>query len=168
MLQRVFQSFINETFWDLLNQYVYIDDILKYSKSREQHMIHVRTVLLNTAPVVFQGRKMWATLFQNIFLGIHNQFWGGSDDQNKVKEVTQWPSPKTIKDLKTKDRNFHLHLQTFLEITGWWLPCSPPFYAENPSSSVGVMLHRSLSRIWKEGSQQPRFSGTPTLNSLLL
>lgn len=42
----VFQSFINEIFRDLLNQYVvaFIDDILIYSKSEVEHN-HVRTVL---------------------------------------------------------------------------------------------------------------------------
>lgn len=43
----VFQSFINEIFRDLLNQYVvaYIDNILIYSKSEEEHILHARTVL---------------------------------------------------------------------------------------------------------------------------
>jgi len=42
----VFQSFINEIFRDLLNQYViaYID-ILIYSKSEEEHINHVKTIL---------------------------------------------------------------------------------------------------------------------------
>lgn len=43
----VFQSFINEIFKDIMNKYVvaYIDDILVYSKSEEEHKSHVRTVL---------------------------------------------------------------------------------------------------------------------------
>uniref|UniRef100_A0A8C1UCL9 ribonuclease H n=1 Tax=Cyprinus carpio TaxID=7962 RepID=A0A8C1UCL9_CYPCA len=43
----VFQSFINEIFRDLLNQYViaYIDDILIYSKSEAEYINHVKTVL---------------------------------------------------------------------------------------------------------------------------
>ncbi|KAK3545878.1 hypothetical protein QTP70_016572 [Hemibagrus guttatus] len=43
----VFQSFINEIFRDIMNKYVvaYIDDILIYSKSEEEHQGHVRTVL---------------------------------------------------------------------------------------------------------------------------
>ncbi len=43
----VFQSFINEIFRDMLNQYVivYIDDILIYSKSEDEHIKHVQTIL---------------------------------------------------------------------------------------------------------------------------
>ncbi|XP_051515410.1 uncharacterized protein LOC127418721 [Myxocyprinus asiaticus] len=43
----VFQSFINDIFRDILNQYViaYIDDILIYSKSEAEHIEHVQNIL---------------------------------------------------------------------------------------------------------------------------
>lgn len=43
----VFQAFANDVFRDMLNQYVmvYIDDILVYSDSQEDHVTQVRTVM---------------------------------------------------------------------------------------------------------------------------
>jgi hypothetical protein len=43
----VFQHFINDIFHDLLDIYVivYLDDILIFSKSREEHVGHVKEVL---------------------------------------------------------------------------------------------------------------------------
>ena len=42
-----FQALVNEVFSDLLDSFVaiYLDDIMIYSKTLEEHQIHVRTVL---------------------------------------------------------------------------------------------------------------------------
>lgn len=44
----VFQGLVNVVLWDMLNHFVfvYIDDILMFSKSLEDHVQHVRAVLL--------------------------------------------------------------------------------------------------------------------------
>ncbi|KAL0199135.1 hypothetical protein M9458_007675, partial [Cirrhinus mrigala] len=43
----VFQAFINDTFRDMLNRWVivYIDDILIFSDTMDQHIQHVRVIL---------------------------------------------------------------------------------------------------------------------------
>ncbi len=71
----VFQSFINEIFWDLLSQYVvaYIDDILIYSKTEKEHITHVRTVLkwLLENQLYVKAEKCEFHVKQTIFLGYH-------------------------------------------------------------------------------------------------
>jgi hypothetical protein len=43
----VFQDLMNDIFWDLLDVHViiYLDDILIFSKSKEEHPAHVKEVL---------------------------------------------------------------------------------------------------------------------------
>ncbi|KAK3509718.1 hypothetical protein QTP70_008464 [Hemibagrus guttatus] len=72
----VFQSMVNEIFRDLLNQCViaYIDDILIYSSTREDHMHHVQTVLtclMSLGYVLSPGMVEM--------------------DQSNVQAVTDWP-----------------------------------------------------------------------------
>lgn len=100
----VFQSFINEIFRDLLDQYVvaYIDDILIYSKSEEDHIGHVRTVLerLLTNHLYVKAEKCEFHVKQTSFLGYHISHRGVKMDESKVKAVTEWHTPSTIKELQ--------------------------------------------------------------------
>ena len=43
----VFQTLVNDVLWDMINQYVfvYLDDILIFSRSPEEDMVHVWKVL---------------------------------------------------------------------------------------------------------------------------
>ncbi|KAK3507946.1 hypothetical protein QTP70_005050 [Hemibagrus guttatus] len=83
----VFQALINEVFRDLLGRSViaYIDDILVYSASMEEHVIQVREVTFLGYVISRQGVEM---------------------DAVKVQAVTGWPEPSTARTafLQLKDR----------------------------------------------------------------
>ncbi|KAL0160767.1 hypothetical protein M9458_044492 [Cirrhinus mrigala] len=100
----VFQSFINEIFKDILNQYViaYIDDILIYSKTEAEHVQHVRTVLsrLLENQLYVKAEKCEFHVPQTTFLGYQVSPHGVKMDTTKVKAVTEWPQPTTIKELQ--------------------------------------------------------------------
>ncbi|KAL0173249.1 hypothetical protein M9458_033560, partial [Cirrhinus mrigala] len=100
----VFQCFINEIFRDLLNKYViaYIDDILIYSKSAEEHVYHVRTVLtrLLKNQLYVKAEKCEFHVPQTSFLGYHISHQGVKMDMAKVQAVTEWPQPSTVKELQ--------------------------------------------------------------------
>ena len=84
---------------------VYFDDILVYSKSLEKHVDHLKSVL-----EVLRKEKLFANLKKCSFCDEQVNFLGyvvGANglemDEEKVKAIKEWPTPKTI----SKVRSFH-------------------------------------------------------------
>ncbi|KAK3545138.1 hypothetical protein QTP70_001438 [Hemibagrus guttatus] len=100
----VFQALINGVFRDLLGRgvIVYIDDILVYSTSMEDHIRQVREILasLQRHHLFVKLEKCefhWTTV---TFLGYVISPRGVEMDTNKVRAVLEWPAPATIKELQ--------------------------------------------------------------------
>uniref|UniRef100_A0A4W5N4N7 ribonuclease H n=1 Tax=Hucho hucho TaxID=62062 RepID=A0A4W5N4N7_9TELE len=100
----IFQSFINEIFKDLLNQFViaYIDDILIYSRSEAEHINHVKIVLsrLLNNQLYVKAEKCEFHVKQTSFLGYRISHHGVKMEEVKVQAVTEWPQPTTVKELQ--------------------------------------------------------------------
>uniref|UniRef100_A0A2N9HNA1 Uncharacterized protein n=1 Tax=Fagus sylvatica TaxID=28930 RepID=A0A2N9HNA1_FAGSY len=84
---------------------VYFDDILVYSKSLDQHIDHLHCVL-----AVLRKEKLYANLKKCsfcldkvVFLGYVVSGKGIAVDEEKVKAIKEWPTPKSI----TEVRSFH-------------------------------------------------------------
>lgn len=95
----VFQAFVNNILRDLLNQsvIVYIDDILVYSDSIEDHVQHVKTVLKRLIQYQLYA-KLEKCKFHHtsiVFLGYIIDSQGVAMDKSKVTAVLNWPQPKT-------------------------------------------------------------------------
>ncbi len=99
----VFQAFINDVFRDMLNQWVivYIDDILIYSETYEEHVIHVRTVLKRLLQHQLYAKAEKCEFHQETisFLGYIISSGGVAMDEQKVQAVVNWPQPTTLKEL---------------------------------------------------------------------
>ncbi|KAK3515182.1 hypothetical protein QTP70_009592 [Hemibagrus guttatus] len=119
----VFQSFINEIFRDILNKYVvaYIDDILIYSKSEEEHQGHVRTVLtrLLENQLYVKAEKCEFHVQRTSFLGYNVSCQGVEMGNSKITAVTEWPRPTTVKELQRflGFANFYRHFIRNYSIT---------------------------------------------------
>ncbi|KAK3512201.1 hypothetical protein QTP70_000471 [Hemibagrus guttatus] len=100
----VFQALINEVFRDLLGRSViaYIDDILVYSASMEEHVIQVREVLarLQQHHLYVKLEKCEFHRSQVTFLGYVISHQGVEMDTVKVQAVTGWPEPSTVRELQ--------------------------------------------------------------------
>ncbi|XP_053499602.1 uncharacterized protein LOC128619445 [Ictalurus furcatus] len=100
----VFQCLINDVLRDMLGHHViaYIDDILIYSDSREEHVHHVRQVLqrLLRHQLYVKAEKCEFHRTTIAFLGYVISPEGISMDQEKVQAVVSWPTPTTIKELQ--------------------------------------------------------------------
>ncbi|KAH9668398.1 Endonuclease [Citrus sinensis] len=84
---------------------VYFDDILIYSKGLDEHIEHLQSVL-----TVLRKEKLYANLKkcsfctnQIVFLGYVVSAKGIEVDEEKVKAIKEWPTPKSVSEV----RSFH-------------------------------------------------------------
>lgn len=99
---QTFQRFIDEVLRGLDFCYGYIDDILLFSESEEQHKQHLRQlfqrlheygVLINTSKCVFGVPRV-------TFLGYTVSAAGVQPLDTKVQAIQEYPVPKTVKELR--------------------------------------------------------------------
>ncbi|KAJ3684341.1 hypothetical protein LUZ61_013505 [Rhynchospora tenuis] len=108
-----FQTLMNTLFKPLLRQYVlvFFDDILVYSKTLEDHILHVQTVLQillnNQLKAKLSKCEFGTTKIEYLGHIISNQ--GVATDPAKVESMQNWPTPKSVKELRG-----------FLGLTGYY------------------------------------------------
>jgi hypothetical protein len=84
---------------------VYFDDILIYSKEIDEHISHLRQVLdvLRKESLYANLKKCDFCMDRIVFLGYVVSAKGIEMDEAKVKAIQEWPTPKSITDV----RSFH-------------------------------------------------------------
>jgi hypothetical protein len=109
----VFMEYMNRIFHAYLDHFVvvFIDDILIYSKSEEEHAEHLNIVLQ-----MLKEKKLYAKLSKCEFWSNEVSFLGhiisgsGIDvDPSKVDAVSQWETPKSV-----------IEVRSFLRLAGYY------------------------------------------------
>jgi hypothetical protein len=99
-----FQRFINEVLQEYLHSFViaYLDDILIFSKEKEEHVQHVSKVLkkLQEANIKLKLKKCEFHVQETEFLGHWISAEGIHMDQNKVNAILEWPQPENVKQVQ--------------------------------------------------------------------
>jgi hypothetical protein len=99
-----FQALINNTLREYLDEFcmAYLDDILIFSDTYEQHVKHVRMVLakLEKADLPVKLSKCEFHKSEVQFLGYRVSSEGLSPDPRKVQAVEEWPEPTTMNDVQ--------------------------------------------------------------------
>ena len=82
---------------------MYFDDILIYSKSREQHLDHLTQVCTTLRNESLYGNLKKCYFFTDkvVFLGFIVSFEGVSIDPQKVQAIVDWPKPKNIHEIRS-------------------------------------------------------------------
>ncbi|MBW0571496.1 hypothetical protein O181_111211 [Austropuccinia psidii MF-1] len=100
-----FQNLVNDIFQDLLDVFVvvYLDDIMVFSKSEEEHVTHVSTVLsrLRANNLFAKASKCLFHVSSVEYLGYVVSSEGLKMDQAKVQQILNWPPPRNLKALQS-------------------------------------------------------------------
>ncbi|KAL2095578.1 hypothetical protein ACEWY4_007726 [Coilia grayii] len=100
----IFQGLVNDVLRDMLDRFVfvYLDDILIFSKDLEEHKQHVRLVLrrLLENSLFVKAEKCEFHAKSVAFLGYIVAEGAIQMDPTKVSAVTSWPVPKNRKQLQ--------------------------------------------------------------------
>ncbi|WVZ67898.1 hypothetical protein U9M48_016915, partial [Paspalum notatum var. saurae] len=115
-----FQDAMNSTLAPYLRQFVlvFFDDILIYSPSLEDHIIHLRLVfeLLAQDSWKIKLSKCEFAQQQIQYLGHVVSAQGVSTDPSKVSAIASWPTPASVKELRS-----------FLGLAGYYRKFVPHF-----------------------------------------
>jgi hypothetical protein len=108
-----FQSLMNEIFKESLRRYVlvFFDDILIYSKTWAEHLIHLQKVLeiLRDNQLFVRREKCQFGQDTISYLGHIISSKGVAMDHDKISAMVQWPKPGSVKALRG-----------FLGLTGYY------------------------------------------------
>ncbi|KAL2225524.1 UNVERIFIED_CONTAM: Retrovirus-related Pol polyprotein from transposon 17.6 [Sesamum indicum] len=135
MHQRHSWALMNRTFQEYLDHFiiVFIDDILVYSKDRDEHEQHLRIILQ-----ILKEKELYAKLSKC-------EFWVSGDgvmpDPSKVKAIMEWRVPKNATEVRS-----------FLGLAGYYRR-----FVEGFSIIAGPLtklLRKGVEFQWTEQCQQ--------------
>jgi Reverse transcriptase (RNA-dependent DNA polymerase) len=102
-----FQIFMNDTFYDLLDQFVaaYLNNLIIYTESDhlEDHIAQVREVLLQCRNNGLFANVKKCEFHVNIieYVGYIISPAGLSMDPAKIQAIEDWPVPRTVKEVQS-------------------------------------------------------------------
>jgi hypothetical protein len=155
-----FMNMMNKVFMDELDKFVvvFIDDILIYLETTEEHEKHLRTVLeklrQNQLYAKFEMCEFW--LEKVAFLSHVLTADGVAMDPSKIEAVAEWKQPQNVSDIRS-----------FLGLAGYY-----PRFIENFTKIAKPMielLHKNTPFVWNEACEQSfqelkkRLTTTPIL-----
>ena len=100
-----FQRLMNQIFREELDAFVlvYLDDMLIFSRTLEEHIQHIRKALkrLRAAKIYAKLHKCEFFKTKVEYLGFDVSPQGVQPNPNKVKAVVEWPQPSSVKDVRS-------------------------------------------------------------------
>ena len=141
----VFMDLMNRIFQPYLDQFVivFIDDILIYSGSKEDHEEHLRVVLQilreNKLYAKFSKCQFW--LDSVAFLGHVISAEGVSVDPQKIKAIVNWKPPTNVNEIRN-----------FLGLAGYYRKFVEGF--SKLAAPLTKLTRKEEKFVWSEACQQ--------------
>ncbi|MBW0567022.1 hypothetical protein O181_106737 [Austropuccinia psidii MF-1] len=154
-----FQNLVNDIFQDLLDAYavVYLDDIMVFSKSEEEHVTHVPTV-----PSRLRANNLFAKASKCLFhvssveyLGYVVSSEGLKMGQANIQQILNWPLPRNLKAL-----------QSFLGFANFYLRFIKN-YSKKISSLTSFLKKDSCFPLNEEALSQFHHHSNPSLPTIV-
>ena len=100
-----FQRLMNNLFKEDLDAFVavYLDDILIFSQTLQEHIIHIRQALEKLRQAKMYARLHKCSFFQERveYLGFEVSAQGVQPSPEKVRTIVEWPRPQSVKDVRS-------------------------------------------------------------------
>jgi hypothetical protein len=140
-----FQHFINDTLQEYLNVFctTYLNEILIYSDTMEEHREHVWQVLeaLQQAGILLRAEKCEFFTQKTTYISLIVSPKGISMDSKKTAAIKEWQSPKCVKDV-----------QAFLGFVNFYRWFIRGFSTH--ASPLSVLTKKDRPFIWSEKSEK--------------
>nr|GFB30596.1 putative reverse transcriptase domain-containing protein [Tanacetum cinerariifolium] len=143
----VFMDLMNRVFYEFLDKFVivFIDDILVFSKSKEEHEDHLRTVLqiLRQEKLYAKFSKYEFWLSSMAFLGHIVSAEGITMDPAKVEAITKWPRPTSMTENEEREKSFEELKQHLVSAPVLTLPSDSggfQIYSDASKKGLGCVL----------------------------
>src|SRR6185295_3717296 len=140
-----FMTLMNDIFHEYLDEFVvvYLDDILIYSKTKEDHLKHLRKVLSKLREHRLYAKLKKCELFKNKveYLGHYISGEGIAVDERKVEVIKKWPNPTNLTELRS-----------FLRLALYYRKFVKNFSAI--ASSLTTLLRKDIPYEWKPDQQE--------------
>jgi hypothetical protein len=168
-----FQAYINRCMTGLMDTIcvVYLDDILVYSKTRQQHVKDVKEVLNR-----LREFQLYASLEKSEFFVDHTEFLGYqvtpngvTIDPERTQTIQEWPEPRTVAEVRSFIGFINFYRRFIPNFSGLAAPLHELTRKGPHQAKKGHALRReekqriSLPKEAKEAFQALRdaFTGTP-------
>ena len=155
-----FMNLMNKVFMDYLDKFVvvFIDDVLIYSKNKEEHEEHLRKVLerLREHQLYAKFSKCDFWLKKVDFLGHVITAEGIAVDPAKVEAVQNWQQPKNVRDIRS-----------FLGLAGYYRRFIEDF--SRIARPMTQLIKKDSKFVWSEACEKSflelkrRLTTTPVL-----
>ena len=100
-----FQRIMNTILRDGLDKFVlvFLDDILVYSWTKEEHVQHLRSILSRLRSEKFYGRLAKCDFFRTEveYLGFDVGEYGIKPSLSKIRAIAEWPTPECVRDVRS-------------------------------------------------------------------
>lgn len=136
-----FMTLMNDIFREFLDKFVvvYLDDILVYNKTKEEHAQHLHQILTTLRQHKLYAKLKKCELFQQKveYLEHYISDKGIMVDSRKVNAVKEWPIPTNISELRS-----------FLGLANYYRKFVSHF--STIASSLTLLLYKNQQYFWGE------------------